>query len=232
MDSDRRYNRGQIALVVLSAVLFLLTLVIAFGIFASAVHAQDCATEYDRGKFRHWLDVDGDGLNAREQAILRQAVVLPGTGIPIARVERGRVVAGLIRDPYTGRLLTVGKDAIDGDHVISLAEAWDRGAACWSPDLRNQFANDPDNVVATAARTNRQKGRRNLFEWIPPSIGDCRSFLDQIAILVTRYPLKVTAGERNRYGAMRLVCEDWRSGIRLDKALAALDDGWLDDVRD
>lgn len=209
------------------AFLFMLALVVAH-----AAWGAECLDEYDRDAFPHWRDIDGDGLDAKQQAIYRQAVRLPGSGVPIALVDNGRVVAGLIRDPYTGRNLEVGVDPIDGDHRLSLAEAWDRGANCWPADMRREFANDPDNVVATGYRANRQKGRRNLFEWIPASVGDCRGFLDSIAILVKRYPLRVTAGERSRYGAMRRVCERWQDGIRLDKALAAIDGGWLDDVRE
>lgn len=55
---------------------------------------------------------------------------------------------------YTGRLC----NAIDVDHVVSLKDAFENGAAFWSSDQKRQFANDRENHAPSCAGVNRSKG--------------------------------------------------------------------------
>lgn len=70
-------------------------------------------------------------------------------------------------DEYSGEQL-VASD-IEIDHVVPLAAAWDMGAWAWDAAKRRRFANDSKfNLIATAAKINREKSDHTLAEWMPP----------------------------------------------------------------
>ncbi len=113
-----------------------------------------------------WVDTDHNGCNQRDDVLLRDSV--PGT---TKVAQQGAcdhdVLAGTWHDPYTGRILrfTDLKDlsqaeAIQIDHVVPLAEAWVSGAAGWSHDRREAFANDLHELLAVDGPTNDEQGRR------------------------------------------------------------------------
>jgi hypothetical protein len=58
---------------------------------------------------------------------------------------------------------------VDIDHVVALAEAWRSGAAEWTTDRREEFANDLDNsqLMAASASSNRSKGDQDPADWQP-----------------------------------------------------------------
>jgi hypothetical protein len=56
---------------------------------------------------------------------------------------------------------------IDVDHLIPLKHAYDTGGANWSPEKKEQFANDPENLVITNKKYNRQKGAKGIDQWLP-----------------------------------------------------------------
>ena len=69
-------------------------------------------------------------------------------------------------DPYTGE--TIRADAVDIDHVVPLAAAWDLGAWSWDQRTRMEFANDLDrNLIVTSSAVNREKSDATLSEWLP-----------------------------------------------------------------
>ena len=49
-------------------------------------------------------------------------------------------------------------DFINIDHVVSLKDAYDSGAAFWSASKKESFANDRDNHVPSCGRVNSSKG--------------------------------------------------------------------------
>ena len=58
---------------------------------------------------------------------------------------------------------------MDVDHVVPLHYASIRGAADWNAETRIRFANDPANLIATDASTNRRKGSDGPLDWLPPN---------------------------------------------------------------
>lgn len=105
------------------------------------------------------------------------------------------VVAGTLRDPYTGSAVTGPARALDVDHVVPLALAWRTGAAGWTADERERFANDPANLRATVAAGNRAKGDDGPEEWLP-AVDRC-GYARTFAAVVERYRLTVTAARRD-----------------------------------
>ena len=73
------------------------------------------------------------------------------------------VATGLLHDPYTNAevAFTRGEKtgaAVQIDHIVPLALAWDLGARFWTDDMRVRFANDPANLLAVDGRANQDKG--------------------------------------------------------------------------
>jgi hypothetical protein len=120
---------------------------------------------YDRGLFRHWIDDDDDGCNARDEVLIAESD-------PPARLQSGscRVVSGNWFSEYDDVRETVPR-RLDIDHMVPLAEAWDSGAFQWDPPRRQAYANNLEQtevLIAVSASSNRSKGDKDPFEWMPP----------------------------------------------------------------
>ena len=83
--------------------------------------------------------------------------------------------SGTLHDPYTGATIAFirGIDtsrAVEVDHVIPLAAAWDMGAATWPLARRIAFANDVDHeLLAVDGPANQQKSDSTPASWLPPN---------------------------------------------------------------
>jgi hypothetical protein len=120
---------------------------------------------YDRELFRHWIDDDDDGCNARDEVLIAESD-------PPARLQSGscRVVSGNWFSEYDDVRETVPR-RLDIDHMVPLAEAWDSGAFQWDPPRRQAYANNLEQtevLIAVSASSNRSKGDKDPFEWMPP----------------------------------------------------------------
>lgn len=128
------------------------------------------ASEYDREVFgQRWKDIDRNGCGQRDDTLRTAATAVetkPGTDGCV-------VVEATIPDPYTGEEIAFVKDetggGVDIDHVVPLAHAYDHGAWRWSPEQRETFANDAENLIATDAGVNREKSDQGPAEWLPPA---------------------------------------------------------------
>ncbi|MCA1844109.1 MAG: HNH endonuclease family protein [Actinobacteria bacterium] len=91
---------------------------------------------YSRAAFPHWVDADGDGCNTREEVLIAESTTPAQVDQPGCRVVAGDWVS-----PYDGVTVTSPAE-LEIDHVVALAEAWDSGAAGWTTERRQAFAND------------------------------------------------------------------------------------------
>jgi hypothetical protein len=154
---------------------------------------------YQRDEWKHWLDLDGDGCDAREQA-LRAASEVP------ASATRGcTITAGRWTSPYDGRVVT-DPAALDVDHLVPLAEADRSGGHAWSTDRRAEFANDPAELVVVSASANRSKGDRAPDRWRPPRRGAWCSYATRWLQVKIGYQLSGTTSERDALGQMLDTC--------------------------
>ena len=74
------------------------------------------------------------------------------------------VATGTLHDPYTNATVAFVRGAQVGaavqiDHIVPLALAWDLGARNWPDDMRLRFANDPANLLAVAGPGEPGQGR-------------------------------------------------------------------------
>ncbi|MFJ4007761.1 HNH endonuclease family protein [Streptomyces sp. NPDC090023] len=143
-----------------------LPLTVAVERLAAAAESGD---GYQRDLFKHWVDADQDGCDTRAEVLISESR-------NESTVHTGcRVTAGTWFSYYDGVTVT-DPAALDIDHVVPLAEAWDSGASTWTAERREAYANDLDgdsSLVAVTARTNRSKGDSDPSEWLPP-LADAR----------------------------------------------------------
>lgn len=114
-----------------------------------AVRPEASRTGYDRSLFKHWDDEDHDGCDTRCEVLASQ-----------------RRADGSWLSEWDG-YVTSDPSELQIDHVVALAEAWDSGADTWTAAQREQFANDPTNLLAVSASANERKGDRDAAEWFP-----------------------------------------------------------------
>ncbi|MFL3871337.1 HNH endonuclease family protein [Streptomyces bacillaris] len=153
---------------------------------------EEDRTGYTRSSFKHWNSGDdkSDGCNTRNEVLLAEAVVAP-------TVEAGcKLTGGTWVSYYDGQEVT-SAGALDIDHMVPLAEAWDSGASAWTAARREAYANDQGStvsLVAVTARTNRQKADQDPADWMPPSPeAQCRYVGEWVA---TKLRWQLTADDR------------------------------------
>ena len=99
------------------------------------------------------------------------------------------VATGTLVDPYTNAVVpfTRGNQvgaAVQIDHIVPLALAWDLGARGWTDELRTRFANDPANLLAVQGQANQDKGDKEPALWMPPNTAfHCQYAMQYIAVL-------------------------------------------------
>ena len=99
------------------------------------------------------------------------------------------VATGTLHDPYTNATVALVRGAQTGaavqiDHLVPLAYAWDLGARAWTDELRVRFANDPANLLAVEGQVNQDKGDQEPALWMPPNTAfHCQYAVQFIAVL-------------------------------------------------
>ena len=150
-------------------------------------------TGYSREQFGDgWIDTDG--CDTRDRILTRDLTHR-------TYQDDCRVTSGTLADPYTAARIRVHprrRSEVDIDHVVALSDAWQKGAQQWSPATRVAFANDPVNLLAVDAHTNRSKGDGDAATWLPPNKRfRCVYVARQVAVK-RKYKLAVTAAEEER----------------------------------
>ena len=109
--------------------------------------------------------------------------------------------AETLHDPYTGTTIEFvrGPDtsnSVEIDHVVSLADAWYKGARSWDPQRLIDFANDPRNLLAVSPKANFDKAFRDAASWLPPNTAFRCDFVARQIDVKTAYGLWVSAKEK------------------------------------
>lgn len=164
-----------------------------------AVKGRAPRTGYGRDQFgRAWADVDRNGCDTRNDILRRDL-----TGEAIRSGTRGcLVLRGALADPYTGRTILFVRgpgtsSAVQIDHVVPLADAWQKGAQRWSSVTREAFANDPLNLQAVDGPTSLRKGAGDAATWLPPRPAVRCGYVARQVAVKHRYGLWVTDAERD-----------------------------------
>jgi len=170
-----------------------------------SVKGRAAKTGYTRAQFTHWSDLDRNGCDARNDTLKRDLTEV----IYKAGTRDCKVIAGLLLDPFSGKVITFSstKSNIDIDHVVALSNAWQTGAAYFDKAKRQQIANDPLNLIAVDFSLNRQKGDGDAATWLPPLKSyRCEYVARQIAVKA-KYGLWVTQPEKGAIIKLLEKCE-------------------------
>ncbi|WP_405467579.1 HNH endonuclease family protein [Streptomyces canus] len=149
-------------------------------------------TGYERTKFRHWTDADRDGCSTRNEVLLDEAVTAPEQDASC------RLTGGSWYSPYDDTYFTAAR-ALDIDHLVPLAEAWDSGASTWTAKERETYANDLDDpraLIAVSATSNRSKADQDPATWTPPSDGYRCTYATDWITIKTRWSLTIDQAEQ------------------------------------
>ncbi len=157
--------------------------------------------DYRRDAFgRSWTDDTSapggyNGCDTRNDILDRDLV--DKTYVSIKRCHNA-VGTGTLIDPYTSEVVPFTRGnkvgaAVQIDHIVPLALAWDLGARDWSQEKRIRFSNDPANLLAVDGPTNQDKSDQQPADWMPPNTAfHCQYAMQFIAVL-RGYALPVDA---------------------------------------
>ncbi len=147
--------------------------------------------KYVRSDWPHWIDQDKDCLDTRAEILKQRSLV------PVSMNKKGcKVKSGKWKDYYYPETLTQASQ-VDIDHLIPLKHAHETGAAHWSTSQKEKFANDPENLVITNRRYNRQKGAKGIDEWLPVHKDYACKYITDWIKLKKKYHLILKSAEKN-----------------------------------
>ncbi|WP_333778706.1 HNH endonuclease family protein [Streptomyces sp. IBSBF 3136] len=173
---------------------------------ALTVKGRAPKTGYTRERFgTAWADTDSNSCDTRDDILKRDLKEVKFTG------GTCKVTYGLLEpDPYSGKDITYrrGRSQVDIDHVVALSDAWQKGAKYWDAGKRIALANDPLNLIAVDASTNRGKGDGDTATWIPPNKSYRCSYVAAQVAVKKKYGLWVTAAEKAAMKKVLATCPD------------------------
>jgi hypothetical protein len=158
-------------------------------------------TGYSREQFGDgWIDTGG--CDTRDRILTRDLTAR--TYLDDCRVESGRLAG-----PYTAARIQYtrgGASEVDIDHVVALSDAWQKGAQQLTRTTRVLFANDPLELLAVDAHTNRSKGDGDAATWLPPNKAFRCAYVARQVAVKTKYKLWVTQAEKDAIGRVLATC--------------------------
>ncbi len=157
---------------------------------------------YDRAKFEHWIDADGDGCDTRDEVLIKESTraVTIGSGCAIH--------GGKWYSAYDG-VWTTDPSTFDIDHLVALKEAWDSGAWSWTAARRRAYANDLGagaSLRAVSAASNRSKSDKDPADWLPAKVSFRCTYANQWVATKVRWGLKVDSRERSALKSLLASC--------------------------
>ena len=183
--------------------------------------AREQNAGYVRTKFRHWVDSDGDGCDAREEVLIAESLSRPQID-----AYGCKVVEGDWWSAYDG-VTTTSPSSFDIDHFVPLKEAWGSGAWAWTAAKRQSYANDLTDaraLIAVSAASNRSKSDNDPTQCMPPNGNVTCAYLSDWVAVKVRWSLTMDESEY-RYIDKRLkgtcagtAIAPWGSGTALGAA--------------
>jgi len=170
--------------------------------------ATEVRTGYERAKFKHWVNADGDGCSTRYEVLDLESE----TSVTCSNLSGGRWFS------YYDRVSWTDSGRIDIDHMVPLAEAWDSGARNWTAAQRESYANDLGDyrsLVGVTDMVNQAKGDKDPAEWLP-TYDKCRYLREFVAVKI-RWRLTVNSGEKTAMQNLAAGCTN--STITVTRAI-------------
>ena len=173
---------------------------------------QDLSTAFNRDHYKHWVDEDGDGQDARQEALIAESL------IPVAFDDEGKVESGLWVGPYTS-FVTRDPGTLDVDHLGPLKEAHRSGAANWTPQRREAYANDlidRNHLIAVWNSANRSKSDKDPADRMPPNRAYWCEYLDEWVAVKRKWELSMDTQEADAVKGGLVVCDRYKMRDHID----------------
>jgi hypothetical protein len=156
-------------------------------------------TGYSRSRFPHW-ESQGEGCDTRDRVLQRD-------GRDVVTADDCKIESGEWFSVYDGESFADPSE-VDIDHVVPLANAWRTGAATWTDERREAFANDltRPQLIAVSASSNRSKGDQDPSQWRPPRQEYWCSYARSWITVKAYWELSVTADEKAALAQMLGTC--------------------------
>ncbi len=159
-------------------------------------------TGYARARFGKGWDDDVDVEFGHNRCSTREDVLRRDLVGVTLNPDGCRVMSGILVDRYTGTTVPFVRgqrtsSKVQIDHVVALADAWQKGAQQWSSTRRRDFANDPRNLQAVEGDVNQRKGAGDAATWLPPDKSYRCTYVARQIDVKRVYGLWVTAAERD-----------------------------------
>jgi len=160
-------------------------------------------TEYERSLF-------GDGWGQINGCTVRNFILIRDLKSVTYR-SKCVVNTGFLNDPYTKKRVNFKygvrtSSAVQIDHVVSLSDAWQKGAQSLNANQRYGLYNDPLNLLAVDGPTNASKGDRDAASWLPPNKSyRCAFVARQIAVKL-KYKLWLVSAEKTVMNQVLSTC--------------------------
>lgn len=178
-------------------------------------------TGYARSHFgRAWTDTNStlwgnNSLSTREDILSRDLRHVTCKSNQAKVTPPCVVKSGLLHDPYTGSDVefTRGQKSsalVPIDHVVSLSDAWQKGAQQLSNSQRINLANDPLNLLATTQKANASKGDSDAATWLVPNKSFRCEYVSRQVAVKTRYGLWISKAEKTTIRAVLSKCPNQR----------------------
>jgi hypothetical protein len=156
--------------------------------------------DYNRKEWKHWIDADQNCLDTRNEILKSRSLV------EVQLNPKGcKVFSGEWDDFYYPEKLFLAKK-IDIDHLIPLKNAHISGGSEWSSEEKKVFANDPENLVVTNLKYNRQKGALGIDGWLPIKKNYACKYIKKWVYIKNKYQLTILQDEIFTIDTIRSEC--------------------------
>jgi hypothetical protein len=118
---------------------------------------------------------------------------------------------GILEDPFTGQVIAFQRGVktsmdVQIDHVVSLSDAWQKGAQQLSSYQRFMIYNDPLNLLAVWGPANSSKSDSDAASWLPSNKSYRCPFVARQIAVKTKYELWVTQAEHDSMAGVLAYC--------------------------
>lgn len=174
-------------------------------VLSSIKTADRSDAKYNRDDYKHWVTYGGSSCwDARDEVLYRSAE--KGTVVLLDKSKNETtdkskacsIESGSWVDPYTGSKIDKPR-ALDIDHVVPLSLANASGASDWDANKKQTFANDiDDNLIASSASANRQKGDKGPSDWLPKNKDFQCEYVEKFVNVIQKYDLTMTPADKEK----------------------------------
>lgn len=121
------------------------------------------------------------------------------------------IETGVLEDPFTGQVIEFVRGVrssldVQIDHVVSLSDAWQKGAQQLTSYQRFMIYNDPLNLLAVWGPANSQKSDADAASWLPSNKNFRCSFVARQIAVKVKFELWVTQAEHDSMARVLATC--------------------------